>query len=32
MGGAGLATIDEPETGPRFGADGLVSLRNGDGH
>jgi len=23
MGGAGLATIDEPETGPRFGAEGL---------
>jgi len=23
IGGAGLATIDEPETGPRFGADGL---------
>lgn len=24
VGGAGLATIDEPETGPRFGSDGLV--------
>jgi hypothetical protein len=24
VGGAGLATIDEPETGPRFGMDGLV--------
>jgi len=24
IGGAGLATIDEPETGPRFGADGLT--------
>lgn len=24
VGGAGLATIDEPETGPRFGADGLT--------
>lgn len=24
IGGAGLATIDEPETGPRFGSDGLT--------
>jgi hypothetical protein len=24
VGGAGLATVDEPETGPRFGMDGLV--------
>lgn len=24
VGGAGLATIDEPECGPKFGADGLV--------
>ena len=24
IGGAGLATIDEPEAGPSFGADGLV--------
>lgn len=24
IGGAGLATIDEPETGPRFGSDGFV--------
>jgi len=24
MGGAGLATIDEPETGPRFGMDGFT--------
>lgn len=24
IGGAGLATIDEPETGPRFGSDGLI--------
>ena len=24
IGGAGLATIDMPETGPRFGSDGLV--------
>jgi len=28
IGGAGLATIDEPETGPRFGADGLVMMMN----
>mmetsp|Transcript_18872 Transcript_18872/g.38391 ORF Transcript_18872/g.38391 Transcript_18872/m.38391 type:complete len:153 (+) Transcript_18872:1020-1478(+) len=28
VGGAGLATIDEPETGPRFGADGLVIMMN----
>jgi len=28
IGGAGLATIDEPETGPRFGADGLVIMMN----
>jgi len=25
VGGAGLATIDEPETGPRFGSDGFVT-------
>jgi len=24
IGGAGLATIDEPETGPRFGSDGFI--------
>ena len=24
VGGAGLATIDEPESGPKFGADGLL--------
>ena len=28
IGGAGLATIDEPETGPRFGSDGLVMMMN----
>ena len=28
IGGAGLATIDEPETGPRFGADGLCVFMN----
>jgi len=26
IGGAGLATIDEPETGPRFGAEGLTAM------
>ena len=28
VGGAGLATIDEPETGPRFGSDGFVVSMN----
>ena len=28
IGGAGLATIDEPETGPRFGSDGFVCMMN----
>jgi len=28
IGGAGLATIDEPETGPRFGAEGLTAMMN----
>jgi len=28
IGGAGLATIDEPETGPRFGSDGFVVRLN----
>eukprot|EP00316_Scyphosphaera_apsteinii_P024683 CAMPEP_0119331468 /NCGR_PEP_ID=MMETSP1333-20130426/80679_1 /TAXON_ID=418940 /ORGANISM="Scyphosphaera apsteinii, Strain RCC1455" /LENGTH=331 /DNA_ID=CAMNT_0007341081 /DNA_START=128 /DNA_END=1123 /DNA_ORIENTATION=- len=28
IGGAGLATIDEPETGPRFGSDGFVVRMN----
>ena len=28
IGGASLATVDEPETGPRFGADGLVIAMN----
>ena len=28
IGGAGLATIDEPETGPRFGSDGFCVFMN----